>query len=515
MIRGCRLVGLLAFAIAGASPCGAQGTPTYQELQRFSDVLNHIRSNYVDSVTTRQLVHSAIDGMLRALDPHSWFLSTEDNARFNALERGELAVIGVSLELADGVPTILAVTDRSPADHAGVRPGDRLIAVDGVPTAGLNARAISLRLAGEKGSRVRLLLERGPRLEPDSVSVVAKREIARPEQYVRAALMLDPTTGYVKLGEFGAKSAEEVRDAVNRLRGQKARRLILDLRGNPGGIVTEAVAMASQFLPANSLVFSTKGRQKSVNEEYRTKGRGEFEDLPLVVLIDQGSASAAEALAGSLQDNDRAVIAGRRSFGKALMQTAFLVPDGMVELTIGHVLAPSGRYIQRPYTGLQLEQYYAFAGDSSWQDTTRIFRTVHGRPVKAGGGIAPDVTLPAPPRVPRWFTVAADSGWDRAVADSVANVLPAGGAARNDWIKGSATWSDRLLPPLLARVRTRLAVNADMDQPTRDGMARHLAAETAAVRWDEAAGRELSIGNDPDVIAAIGLFGRAAEILKR
>jgi carboxyl-terminal processing protease len=505
---------------AGAIVCAASGSPltaqsSSEELTRFSAVLSHIRANYVDSVTYQQLVHSAIDGMLRGLDPHSWFLSSADNARFNALERGELAVTGVSLELADGVPTILAVTDASPADHVGVRPGDRLLAVDGVPTAGLNARAIALRLAGEKGTRVRLLLERGPRLEPDSVSVVIKRDMARPQHYVRATLMLDATTGYVKLGEFGVKSADEVHDAVKALRGQKATRLILDLRGNPGGIVTEAIAMASQFLPANSLVFSTRGRQRSVNQEYRTKDDGDFQNLPMVVLVDQGSASAAEALAGSLQDNDRAVIAGRRSFGKALMQTGFLVPEGFVELTIGHVISPSGRYIQRPYTGLQLEQYYAFAGDSAWVDTTRIFQTVHGRPVKGGGGIAPDVPLPAPATAPRWWTVAADSGWDRAVADSVAATLATGAAAAAAWVRDTAAWADRLLPPLLARVRSRLAVPAVINAQTSASMTRKLASEAATVRWGENAGRDVSIKNDPDVIAAMGLFGRVAEILHK
>lgn len=513
MKRHWRAAAVLAGAL-WARPLNAQGG-SFEELTRFTDVVNHIRSNYVDSVTYRQLVHFAIDGMLRALDPHSWFLSSEDNDRFNALQRGELAVIGVSLELADGVPTILAVSDRSPADRAGIRPGDRLRAIDGVSTAGLNARAISLRLAGDKGSKVRLLLERGPRLEPDSVSVIAKREMAKPEHYVRAAMMLDAMTGYVKLGEFGAKSADEVKDAVRQLRGHKASRLILDLRGNPGGIVTEAVAMASEFLPANSLVFSTKGRQKTVNEEYRTKGDGEFQDLAMVVLTDQGSASAAEALTGSLQDNDRAVIAGRRTFSKALMQTGFLVPDGFVELTIGHVISPSGRYIQRPYTGLQLEQYYAFAGDSAWQDTTRIFKTVRGRPVKGGGGIAPDVALPAPPTAPRWWTVAADSGWDRAVADSIGTTLGADVASRAAWARDSAAWSDRLLPPLLALVRARLSITAQVDAATRAAIARKLASEAAIIRWGEEAGRELSIRNDPDVVAALGLFARSAEILHR
>ncbi len=491
----------------------AQGSA--DELTRFSAVLSHVRANYVDSVTYKQLVHSAIDGMLKGLDPHSWYRSAEDNARFNALERGELAVIGVSVEVADGLPTILAVTDASPADHAGVRPGDRLRSVDGVPTAGLAAGAISLRLAGAKGSKVKLLLERGSRLEPDSVSVVIKRDMAKPQHYVRATLMLDATTGYVKLGEFGAKSAEEVHAAVKSLRSQKAKRLILDLRGNPGGIVIEAVSIASQFLPESSLVFSTRGRQRTTNVEYRTKGAGDFQDMPMVVLQDQGSASASEALAGSLQDNDRAVIAGRRSFGKALMQTSFQVPDGFIMLTIGHVIAPSGRYIQRPYTGLQLEQYYAFAGDSAWVDTTRIFKTVHGRPVKGGGGIAPDVPLPPPPTAPRWWTVAADSGWDQAVADSVANKLATGAAASAAWAHDTAGWADRLLPPLLARVRSRLGVSATIDPLTRASMARKLATEAATVRWGEEAGREVSIKNDPDVIAAMGLFGRVGEILHK
>lgn len=509
-----RWIGLVAaLACVGALPATAQ--TSYEELQRFTDVLNHVRANYVDSVTYRQLLHSAIDGMLRSLDPHSWYLNSDQNARFNALERGELAVTGVSLELADGVPTILAVSDGSPADHAGVRPGDRLMAIDKVPTAGLNARAIALRLAGDKGSKVQMLLERGPKLEPDSVSVTVKRETPKPESFVPAKLMLDATTGYLKLSQFGEKSANEVHDAVHDLKGQRATRIILDLRGNPGGIVTEAVDMAKDFLPNNSLVFTTKGRQKSANREYRTTGGGDYADLPMVVLIDQGSASAAEALTGSLQDNDRAVVAGRRSFGKALMQTAFLVPDGMVELTIGHVISPSGRYIQRPYTGLQLEQYYAFAGDSAWQDTARVFHTLHGRTVKGGGGIAPDVALPAPPGVPRWWTVAADSGWDRAVADSVAQTLATDPAARTAWIHGSATWADRLLPPLLARVRSRLAVPAELDSQTRSAMARRMAAEAATVRWDEATGRELSIENDPDVVAAAGLFARAPAILGR
>ena len=493
-------------ALLAAPAVQAQGG--YEELSRFSAVVRHISDNHADSVTYRGLVRAAIDGMLRSLDPHSWFLPAEDADKYNALERGELAVTGIEIELADAVPTVIAVADGSPADGADVRPGDRVITVGGEPTAGLTAEVVSLRLAGERGTRVRVELERGARLEPDSIAVTLRREMPKPEPSVSLQQMIDDSTGVVRLGQFGEKSAEELRKAVRALRGDGMKRMVLDLRGNPGGIVTEAVAMAARFLPANTLVFTTRGRQRSANEEYRTSGGGEFRDLPLVVLIDEHSASASEALAASLQDHDRAVIAGRRSFGKALMQTGFLVPDGFVQLTIGHVIAPSGRFIQRPYQGLAIEQYRAFAGDSSRQDTTAVFRTAAGRVVRGGGGVAPDVALPAPPALPRWFTVASDSGWVRAIADSVAFTLPATPAARTAWLSDSAAWQSALVEPLMSRVRTRLSVSGRNDAALYALLGRRLAARAAMVRWDEATGLALLVGSDPDVRAAVGLFGR-------
>jgi carboxyl-terminal processing protease len=510
-----RRLGAVSAALASilsAAPLRAQNS-SYEDLQRFSAVLNFIRTDYVDSVTYHTLVRAAIDGMLSSLDPHSWFASRDDAERLTAIQRGEVAVTGISIELVDGVPVVLDVTDGSPADRGGVRPGDRVVAVDSLPTTGMTAQAVELRLAGDKGTRIRVGLERGPVLEPDSVTVTLKREMPKPASSVRVVRMLDSVTGYVRLAEFGERSARDVHDAIKHLRGQHARRLILDLRGNPGGIVTEAVQMASQFFPAQTLVFTTRGRQPSANKAYRTTEDGDFRDLPLVVLVDRGSASAAEALTGSLQDHDRAIVAGRRTFGKALMQTAFIVPDGMIMLTIGHVLSPSGRYIQRPYTGLKAQQYYVFAGDSAWQDTTRTFRTDHGRVVRAGGGIAPDVTLPAPPTMPRWFTVAADSGWDRAVADSVGASLDSTPAARKSWVSGSAIWNARVLAPFLARVRSGLGLTARVDSVTTSAIARRLAAEAAAVRWGDEARDDLLLASDPDLISAVALFARRAAIL--
>ena len=507
---------LVAAVVVAPTPAAAQtSTTAYEELQRFSAALNHIRSSHVDSVTYGGLVRAAIDGMLRSLDPHSWFAPQEDHAKLTQLERGELATTGISVEIVDGDAVVLHVAERSPADRAGIRPADRIRRIDGVPAEGLGANALALRLAGEKGSRVRLTLERGPRLEPDSLTVSMRRDFPRRGSSVRASFMLDAQTGYVALGEFGPSAARDVRDAVRRLRGDKAQRLILDLRGNPGGIVTEAVELAGEFLPARSLVFTTRGRKAMANKEFRTSSAGDFLDLPLIVLIDAGSASASEAMAGSLQDHDRALIVGRRSFGKALVQTGFVVPSGVLMLTVAHVVAPSGRVIQRQYEGLAVEQYFAMAGDSTWQDTTQVFRTAGGRAVRGGGGIAPDVALPAPPSPPAWWSVAADSGYDDAVADSVTHTLPADGAGRAAWLAGSERWHTRLVEPFLARVRNRMRITARSDSALNEFIARRLAARAAYVRWTGDAASELWLRSDPDVRAALELFPRLPALLSR
>ena len=509
---GRRLVAALLVGAALPAPGTAQAS-SYEELQRFSAVLNHIRTNYPDSVAYNGLVRAAIDGMLRSLDPHSWFASREDYEKLSSLERGELAVTGIIFEFADGVPTVLSYARKSPAEKAGVLPGDRILRVDGVPVTGMTSKSLALRLAGEKGSRVVVGLERGPRLEPDTFSVKLKRAFLE-HRSVSVARMIGPETGYVRLDEFGSSGADEVRKAVRQLRSSKARQLILDLRGNPGGIVTEAVDIAAEFLPAKTLVFSTRGRKKVVNEEFRTKDKGEFVDLPLIVLLDEGSASASEALAGSLQDHDRALIIGRRSFGKALMQTGFLVPSGFVQLTVGHVLTPSGRFIQRRYRGLAIEQYVAFAGTAGdGLDTMAVFRTDRGRPVRGGGGIAPDLIVAAAPAAPAWWSVASDSGYDDAVADSVALTLGSDASARAQWIAAPREWEARLLPAFLERVRTRLGIAARPDSTTGAVLARKLAARAAFVRWPPDAGSDLMLASDPDVRAALEAFSRLPALL--
>jgi carboxyl-terminal processing protease len=262
-------------------------------------------------------------------------------------------------------------------------------------------------------------------------------------------------------------------------------------------------------------VFRTRGRKRDVDTTYTTRRKGEFEWVPLIVLIDQHSASASEALAGSLQDHDRALLLGRRSFGKALMQTPLFVPSGdYVMLTVGYVLTPNGRLIQRRYRGLAAEQYRGFAGKTGAEDdTTKVFHTDNGREVRGGYGIAPDVVRPVAAEFPVWWSAASDSGFDHAVADSVAHLLAATPAARAAWMDGAADWHDRLVLPFLARVRTRLGVPAVTGDALGRRIAVNLAARVAEVRWGPEGLEEFVVRNDADVRAALDHLPRLAALL--
>jgi carboxyl-terminal processing protease len=500
--------------VAGVPTVNAQTRAAYEELQTFSGVLNHIRLNYPDSVSYSELVAAAIRGVLRSLDPHSSYVSRMDWQKQSAVERGELVGVGVALEEVDGAATVLAVAPRSPAAKAGILSGDRIMALNDTSVSGLEMKTLELRLAGEKGSKVRLRLERGSRLEPDTFSVTLKRN-PFDVRSVSTVRMVDSVTGYLRLEDFMGKAAEEVHDGLKKLHGMHARRVILDLRGNPGGVVVAAVEIASEFLPRSTVVFRTQGRKRDVDTTFVTKREGDFRDLPLIVLIDERSASAAEALAASLQDHDRALLVGRRSFGKALMQSIFFLPSGdNVWLTVGRVVTPSGRFIQRRYHGIGYEQYLSFAGKSGAQeDTAAVFRTDAGRAVRGGGGIVPDVVVPVTAPLPVWWSAAADSGFDDAISDSVASTLPPTPAARAAWLTADGEWRARLLPPFLARVRSRLGVVAPTDSLLDRRLSRILAARVAEVRWGPEARDEFLIRNDGAIRVAVAQFPHLQELL--
>lgn len=492
----------------------AQTAPTaYEQLQTFSGVVSQIRVNYVDSVDMGSLVRAAINGMLRSLDPHSRYVSQADFELRARYEHGQLGGTGLAVEEAEGALVVLGVEAKSPAARAGIQSGDRIRRLNDSSVAGLSASDIETRLLGEKGSKLRLTLERGARLDPDTFAVTLKRDFLS-ARAVAPPRMLDATTAYVQLAEFTPGSPRELKDALGKARGMGARQLVLDLRGNPGGNVDAMVDIASLFLPAHSEVFHTQGRKKTGLDSVATKQAGDFLQLPLVLLVDRGSASASEMLSGSLQDHDRALIVGRRSFGKALMQMSMPLPGGdVVWLTTARVVTPSGRLIQRRYQGIDAEQYYAMAGRSgAEQDTMAVWKTEHGRDVRGGGGIVPDVPSPRPD-LPVWFSVADDSGFTTVIADSVAATLPATVAARAAWFAGQDRWDAALMVPLLSRARARFHVVSQPAPAARARIARYMAMRVAEVRWGPDAAEELALRTDPDVELALAQFPRLGELL--
>jgi carboxyl-terminal processing protease len=504
---------LLAGLLFASAPARAQSS--YEQMQTFSSLMNQIRTSYVDSVTYAGLIVAAVDGVLGSLDPHSRFLSRANAEREMAYQTGTLAGTGIVLDEVDGSLSVLSVLPRSPGSKAGVAAGDRLLTVNDTAIGGLSSHEVSRRLMGEKGRKVRLLFERGPRLEPDTLRVQIKYDFLDVKA-VSLTRMLDATTGYLRLGGFDWKSSDETESALKGLRGKGMKRLILDLRDNPGGYMGELDQIASLFLPKGVLIYEVRGRKVIGDPKTMTTRNGDFRELPLMVLVNEGSASASEALSGALQDHDRALIVGRRTFGKALMQTMFIVPPrgDAVWLTTGRIVTPSGRIIQRAYHGLKAEQYYNLGGTSGdAQDTTEVFYTDHKRPVRAGGGINPDVVVPSGTDLPRWWYVAADSGWVEAVADSVAALLPKDLAAGDAWVSSPAEWRTRLVQPLLSRVRSRLKVTAEPEGPQLARIGRILAWRATEVRWGPEAADHFQVNNDGILKVAMEQWGELPKLL--
>lgn len=499
--RGPILTALLVSALAPPPRAAAQN-PDYEELQTFTAVLNHVRLNYVDSVSYRDMVRAAIDGVLRSLDPHSYFVERAAWDRRDALEAGEAGWCGVDLADVGGRVVVLGVAPGGPADDAGVMAGDRLLQVADSSIAGLGAPRVELELIGGLGSTIALTLERGPRFDADTFRVELRRE-ALETSSVGDVLQLDHTTGFVRLTRFRGDAEHELRDAIEALRDDGVRSLVLDLRGNPGGRLDVALGVAGLFLPAGAPVYRLRGRKADTRSDGITRSAGPFRDMPLVVLVDVSSASAAEAVAAALQDHGRATIVGRRTFGKALAQTAFFLPRGdVVWLTIGHVLTPDGRSLQREYRNRQAEAYVEDAGTASGDGPAGPAFA------EEGGGVVPDVPVEGYAALPAWWSAALENGLHIAVADSVAAGLGASVEARAEWLTNPDLWEASLVAPFLASVRGTLGDVPEPGPAAGRHMALDLALRAAIVRWGRDAAVQILLATDPDVDAALEVLRR-------
>ncbi len=373
--------------------------------RKINTVLSLIEQEYVDdSINTSDLMESAIPAILAKLDPHSSYLSAKDLIEAEEELEGQFSGIGVSFQLSNDTIVIIEVIPGGPSDKAGLIAGDRIVSIGDEPCTGntTDANKVKEKLRGAKGTKVKVgIVREGVK---DQLSFTITRGDI-PVNSVDAYYMIDKTTGYVKVTQFGRNTYNEFVNALNSLKNQGAKRFMIDLRGNGGGYLEVAIVMANEFLPDDRLIVSTKGRNRRDEATAYSNGLGQFQDEEMVVLIDEFSASASEIFAGAIQDNDRGLIVGCRSFGKGLVQKQFELPDkSAVRLTIARYYTPSGRCIQKPYQNGEmayqkdiLDRYSngeIYSKDSIKIDKSKIFNTSTGRKVYGGGGIIPDLFVP-------------------------------------------------------------------------------------------------------------------------
>jgi carboxyl-terminal processing protease len=372
-----------------------------KDVQKLREVLTYIDTKYVDDITTDKLVDESIRHLLSKLDPHSNYIPASDRVAANEELRGNFDGIGVEFNIFQD--TIMVVTPLSggPSEKLGIRSGDKIIRVDdeNVASIGITTQDVMRLLKGPRGSEVKVTILRNKQTLDFNI---VRDKI--PQFSIDVSYMVDSEIGYIKLNRFSATTYEEFSKALTKLKDQGMKKLILDLQGNGGGYMSMAIDLADEFLSEGKKIVYTDGKDKRLNTNASSTNRGTFENGDLIILVNEGSASASEILAGALQDNDRALIVGRRTFGKGLVQNPFDLSDGSeLRLTISRYYTPSGRSIQKPYDdeeeySLDLIERYKkgefFSADSIKLNDSLKYRTANGRSVYGGGGIMPDYFVP-------------------------------------------------------------------------------------------------------------------------
>lgn len=378
---------------------------TLDKDRKINAVLNLIQSEYVDSIDVKDLVEQAIPAIIGNLDPHSYYIPASDIRAENEKLDGSMSGIGVSFFMMNDTANVDQVIPNGPAEKVGMLASDRIISVNGESIVGgtLTAEGIRSKIRGEKGTKVRIGVKRNTSKKTLTFTIT-RDDI--PMNTIDVSYMLDDKTGYIKIAQFGKNTYDEFFAALSKLKKDGASRYIVDLRGNPGGYMEMAILMVNEFLEQGELIVYTKGRKEREDIQVWSDDQGSFHDAQVAVLIDEYSASASEIMAGALQDNDRGLVVGRRSFGKGLVQKQIYLPDSSaIRLTIARYYTPSHRCIQKDYTlgdeddySKELYDRYShgelYSADSIKVDKSKIFRTANGRIVYGGGGIVPDIFVP-------------------------------------------------------------------------------------------------------------------------
>ncbi len=486
-----------------------------QVLRVYTELVTVAHDRYGSEVSFRDIVFSSIDGMLRTLDPHTSFLSPTAYANMRDRQKSTFFGLGILVGMRNGQLTVITPIEGTPASRMGIQAGDIIITIEDEPTESMNIDEAVRRLKGPKGTQVRIQIVRPGLDEPLEMSIT-RDEI--PQNTVRYVYMIDDRTGYLAISDFNRGTGREVAEAIERLKSEGMQRLLLDLRYNGGGLLDQAIEVADQFLPEGSEIVVTHGRTRDSHQEFAATDRHPELGMPMVVLVNNGTASAAEILAGAIQDHDVGLIVGTPTWGKGLVQTVYTLSYGAgIALTTAKYYTPSGRLIQRDFTSwfdyhTQANGNGALSPSEGAQPSTDVFHTDLGREVYGGGGITPDIESELP-EIPGFvqYLLSRNTFFDFAVAESAGHPVE-----DRDWhpddrvLEGFSAW-------LVERdVATAAEVESALEEPeVRSSIARYLRAEFFNSAFGIEARYQAIAAGDRQIQRALEAFGEASELLAR
>jgi carboxyl-terminal processing protease len=485
-----------------------------RDIQKLEDVLNLLDKNYVDKVDKDAIFEATISDMLHKLDPHSNYISAKDMKSVNESIEGKFGGVGIRFLLLRDTICVTNIIDQSPSQHAGMKAGDKIVSVNGkkICGKGITNEKVLATLKGQAGTSLSVTFVRGKR----KITANLVRGII-PISSIPCAYMLDKQTGYILISEFSQVTSEEFYLESSKLLQQGMTKMVLDLRNNPGGVMASAIDIADAFLAKNNMILKSKGKNEGERTYYSTSG-GHLEKTKVVVLINAHSASASEILAGAIQDNDRGIIVGRRSYGKGLIQKDEVLRDGSnLRLTIARYYTPSGRCIQRSYNGgydnymrdeERITRNEYFKPDSSIFVDSLKFKTKHGRTVYGGGGIMPDVFVPGDTSGSSFYLTELQwSGAARAFAFDFMQTNRAKWSTAKDFVKEFEV-SEELLTRFVAFAQKDFHVQKDpFGLAVSKELIKHmLKAEIASQNWTEEGYYRVLNPFDKELIKAISSF---------
>lgn len=492
---------------------------TRDQIRLYTELLYAAHENYGSDVRYEDMVHASIDGMLRTLDPHSNFLSPDDFEEMRSRQQGSFFGLGILVSKRNGELTVISPIEGTPAWRMGLRAGDVISTIEGEPTDTMALDEAVTKLKGPKGTQVNVGITRRGLDEPMRMAIT-RAEI--PQNTVRYAYMMTEDTGYIRLTDFSRSTAQEMRDALDSLEANGMRQLLLDLRSNGGGLLDQTVTVSNFFVPPGTKIVETRGRLADSYQSFTSDGSYEPLDMPVVVLVNNGTASAAEILAGAIQDHDVGLVVGTPTWGKGLVQTVYNLPYGSgIALTTAKYYTPSGRLIQRDYSSYY--DYYTHFGQSGdvgaqSDEVPEVelpsdeFETDLGRKVYGGGGITPDVVteIPDGPSIltvlfasNAFFAFGVDYHAQHPIADE--SWTPPEGI-----LDEFAAWVEA------EDITSREAVQEMLEEPeARDYTLRQIHSDIFTSAFGTEASHKVLSKGDPQIQEGLGLFGEARRLLEK